>query len=139
LTGRIPRIVDAFRIKANGRLQTLKSTSLRGAVPINPREQDFFRTVIEERNKLDSRRDLSETERERLDKALKVLANSTSYGIYAEMQRKESVEKVSVKCRGIDQRWFRTRVKNPEEPGEYCFPPAAALITGARAPHAFAP
>jgi len=131
LTGRVPRILDAFRIKAIGKLPTLRGTSLRGGVPINPRSQDFFKTVIEERKNLASRKDLSDTERDRLDKALKVLANSTSYGIYAEMQRKESDKKVSVKCRGIDPRWFRCRVRNPDEPGEYCFPPAAALITGA--------
>ena len=36
---------------------------------------------------------LSDEERKRLDKALKVLANATSYGIFAEMMREESAKK----------------------------------------------
>ncbi len=59
--------------------------TLRGAVTIDPRSQDFFRTIIEERKRLALNKALSPEERERLDKALKVLANATSYGIFAEM------------------------------------------------------
>jgi hypothetical protein len=69
--------------------------------------------------------------KERLDKALKVLANAASYGIYAEMHRKESEREQSVKCHGIDAEPFRCRVAHPDIPGEYCFPPMASLITGA--------
>ena len=74
---------------------------------------------------------LSDEERQRLDKALKVLANATSYGIFAEMIREESAEKVAVTCYGIDPKPFDCRVLNPEHPGEYCFPPLASLITAA--------
>jgi hypothetical protein len=66
------------------------------------RDQDFFKIVIEERKRLPSRKELSEIEKERLDKALKVLANSTSYGIYAEMNRQETDAEVLVRCHGID-------------------------------------
>ena len=68
---------------------------------------------------------------ERLDKALKVLANSASYGIYAEMNRQESDHQVDVTCHGIDREPFVCRVAHPDVPGEYCFPPLASLITGA--------
>jgi hypothetical protein len=77
------------------------------------------------------RSDLSEIEKERLDKALKVLANAASYGIYAEMNRQESDSRVNVKCHGIDRKPFTCRVAHPDVPGEYCFPPFASLITGA--------
>jgi hypothetical protein len=73
---------------------------------------------------------LNDTERERLNKALKVLANATSYGIYAEMNREESDEPVNVKCHGVDAEPFNCRVAHPDVPGKYCFPPLAALITG---------
>ncbi|MHB8217803.1 MAG: hypothetical protein ACYDDS_17150 [Candidatus Sulfotelmatobacter sp.] len=66
-----------------------------------------------------------------LDKALKVLANATSYGIYAEMHRQESDRKQTVTCHGIDAEPFRCRVAHPDVPGEYCFSPIASLITGA--------
>jgi len=131
LSGRVPKIVDAFRIEPRGVLGTLESTKLRGEIKIRPRTQDFFKVVIEERQRLANRIRLSETERERLDKALKVLANATSYGIYAEMHRQESDQKVRVTCHGIDAQPFRPYVSNPDVPGEYCFPPLASLITGA--------
>ncbi len=131
LTGRIPKIVDAFRIKAHGKLPGLKTTKLRGAIEIDPRSQDFFKVVIEERRRLPSRTNLSDVERKRLDKALKVLANAASYGIYAEMIRQESDQKVNVTCHGIDTEPFTCRVAHPDVPGKYCFPPLASLITGA--------
>jgi hypothetical protein len=61
---------------------------------------------------------------------LKILANAASYGIYAEMNRQETEGKVSVLCRGIDAEPSSVRVEHPDVPGEYCFPPLAALITG---------
>ena len=131
LTGRIPKIVDAFRIEPHGPLQGMKPTKLRGTIEVDPPRQDFFKVVIEERKRLASRTDLSEAEKERLDKALKVLANATSYGIYAEMHRLESDHKVKVTCHGIDAEPFAPWVAHPDEPGEYCFPPLASLITGA--------
>ncbi len=131
LTGRVPRIVDAFAIEARGTLSSLHKITLRGTVPIDPRTQDFFRTVIEERKRLANNPALSDDERKRLDKALKVLANATSYGIFAEMRREEALKDVSVTCYGIDSEPFTCEVRNPERPGEYCFPPMASLITAA--------
>ena len=131
LTGRIPKIVDAFRLEAHGTLTGLMPVKLRGAIEVDPSKQDFFKVVIEERKRLSSRDDLGEAEKSRLDKALKVLANAASYGIYAEMIRQESEDKISVTCHGIDAEPFTCRVAHPEIPGKYCFPPLASLITGA--------
>lgn len=131
LTGRIPEIIDAFRIEPTGVLAGLKRIKLRGVVEVDPRKQDFFRVVIEQRKLLATRTDLSQIEKRRLDKALKVLANAASYGIYAEMNRQESDEKVNVTCHGIDAKPFPCTVTHPDVPGEYCFPPLASLITGA--------
>src|SRR5487761_185268 len=131
LTGKIPEIVDAFRIEAHGILPDLKSVKLRRAVEVDPTTQDFFKVVIEERQRLSGRSDLSETENERLNLALKVLANAASYGIYAEMIRQESDKQIKTTCYGIDEDPFVCKAVHPEVPGEYCFPPLASLITGA--------
>jgi hypothetical protein len=131
LTGRIPKIVDAFRIVPTGILPGLSPLKLRGSIDVDPGSRDFFKVVIEERKGLSSRTDLSANEKRTLDKALKVLANATSYGIYAEMNRQESDHHVKVTCHGIDAEPFTCRVAHPDVPGEYCFPPMAALITGA--------
>jgi hypothetical protein len=131
LTGKVPKIVDAFRIAPNGVLPELNPIKLRSAISVDPRKQDFFKVVIEQRQLLDSLVNLDRVEKRRLDKALKVLANATSYGIYAEMHREESEKKVDIFCQGIDARPYPCRVIHPETPGEYCFPPFASLITGA--------
>ena len=58
--------------------------------------------IVDERLRLSSRRDLPEVEKKRLEKALKVLASASSYGIYAQMDREDSDDKFNVTCHGID-------------------------------------
>jgi len=131
LTGKVPKIVDAFRFEPHGKLEGLNPVKLRGAIEVDPKKQDFFKVVIEQRKHLSTRTDLTETDRKRLDKALKVLANASSYGIYAEMIREEFDRKINVTCHGIDPTPYNCCVAHPETPGEFCFPPLASLITGA--------
>ncbi len=130
LTGRIPAIVDAFMIEAHGMLPTLTPSKLRGVVDVDPERDDFFRVIVEERLRLSSRRDVSDIERKRLEKALKILASATSYGIWAQMDRSEDEEKMEVTCHGIDPEPYSCKVPNVDFPGEFCFPPIASLITG---------
>ncbi len=131
LTGKIPKIVDAFRLVPHGKLDGLRSIRLGGEVNVNPLAQDLFKTVIEQRKSLSKREDLSKADVERLDKALKVLANATSYGIFAEMNRQETEKRTRVWCHGLDGEPYQCSVIHPEQPGEFCFPPLASLITGA--------
>lgn len=131
LTGKVPRIVEAFSIAPIGKAQGLKPIAFRGQVPIDPRSQDFFKVVIEERMRLAARTDLSVAERARLKRSLKTLGSATSYGIFAQMDRQESDRGVKLTCYGIDAETYECKVKHPEAPGEYCFPPLAALITSA--------
>ena len=133
LSGKTPEVLDAFRLEATGTQEGMRPTKLRGAVPVDPCKQDFFRVVIEERKRTQHNHTLDETERDRLDKALKVTANAGSYGIFAEMNRKEQPgnRKVPVTVWNSDGQPFTTKVAAPEEPGPYCFPPLAALITSA--------
>jgi hypothetical protein len=83
---------------------------LASRVQIDPANQDFFVAAIEERRRVTARTDWSESERERVSKALKVFANAASYGIYAEMHRQESNEEMDVECHGIDPTPFACRV-----------------------------
>ena len=132
LTGRTPKVLDAVRLQARGgKSPNLREAHLAGAVPINPRDQDFFRAVIEERQRA-RRSDLPADERKRIDAFLKVLANSASYGIYAEMVREELPRRQEevVDVHGALPQSFADSVPTPEEPGEFSFPPMAACITG---------
>jgi hypothetical protein len=130
LTGKQPRIVEAFKIESIGKAEGLKPIVFRGQVPIDPRSQDFFKVVIEERNRLAARADLDKSERDRLKRSLKTFGSATSYGIFAQMDRKESTKPVKLTCYGIDAEPYECAVKHPESPGEFCFPPLASLITG---------
>jgi hypothetical protein len=134
LAGKAPRVLRAVRLVASEERQAgLVPTALRGTVAVDPTGDDFFRTVIEERKRLDGQPGLSKEERDRLDLFLKVLANSTSYGVFAEMNRQdlgeEQRERVTV--HGLDDVPFAATVTGPEEPGAFCFPPLAAFIAAA--------
>lgn len=137
-TGRAPRVVKAVRFAAagGGRQQGLRPVRLRGAIDVDPLRVDFFRRVIEARQEIratvkgdEQRCSCSDC---RTQAFLKVLANAGSYGIFAEMIRREvargSKEKVTVHT-GTGS--FTAGVGAPEQPGEFCFPPIAACITGA--------
>ena len=97
---KIPLIVDAFKLVPVGKLAGLKTVRFGGEVEVNPKNQDLFRTLIEQRKSLNRRKELSEKDVDRLDKSLKVLANATSYGIFAEMNRQESEKRIKVQCHG---------------------------------------
>ena len=126
LTGRPPRILDAFRLVPGGRLGGLGPVALRGEVPVDPAADDFFAAVIERRAALPKGAD------RRLSSFLKVLANATSYGIFAETVRHElpGSETIDVAVYGLAGKRVRP-IPTPEEPGAYAFPPIAALITAA--------
>jgi hypothetical protein len=59
LTGRVPEIVEAFRIDPRGKLNKLLPIKLRNTIPVDPRSHDFFKVVIEQRKLLESRTDLT--------------------------------------------------------------------------------
>jgi hypothetical protein len=132
-TARVPEILDAFLIEPSGVLFELVPTKLRGIVEVDPEHDDFFRVIVEERLRLSSRADLSAIESKRLEKALKILASATCYGIYAQMDRQGEDDKVEVKCHGIDPDPYTCTVAHPEFSGEFWFAPLGSLITaGAR-------
>jgi hypothetical protein len=102
-------------------------------VQVDPEQDDFFKVIVEERLRLSSRGDLSDIETKRLEKALKILASATCFGIYAQMDRQGEDDKVEVTCHGIDPEPYTCKVAHPEFGGEFFFAPLASLITsGAR-------
>lgn len=129
--GRIPQIVDAFKLVPVGKLAGLRPVMLGGEVAVNPRTQDLFRTVIEQRKFVAKKKGIAQEDVDRLDKSLKVFANATSYGIFAEMNRQESEKRIKVQCHGLDPEPYECSVVHPEHHGEFCFSPLASLITGA--------
>jgi hypothetical protein len=127
LTGRPPRIVRALRFVPSGnKLDTLTPVRLRGQITVDPARDDFFRTVVEQRQQVKNT-DLT------LAAFLKVVANAGSYGIFAQMDAQElpTGQRKEVTVYGAASQPWTVAVSAPEQPGEYCFPPIAACITGA--------
>ena len=90
LTGKQPRITEAFKIEPVGKVEGLKAVEFRGQVPIDPRTQDFFKVGDRGAQSPAARTDLEKSERDRLKRSLKTFGSATSYGIFAQMDRKES-------------------------------------------------
>ncbi len=144
LTGRPPRILRAVRLMGEGRQAGLTAVKLRGTVSIDPVADDFFKYVATERYRAKRDHHLEPDERTRLVDFLKVLANSGSYGKFAQMDRREVSPRaskanarrkrsgVALRVHGRDGSFVRI-TRTPEVPGRFCFPPVAALISaGAR-------
>ncbi|MGB8964792.1 MAG: hypothetical protein WCB99_04030, partial [Candidatus Cybelea sp.] len=141
LSGKVPQIEEAFAIVPkrgkSGRIlrsRGLRPVKLLDAIEIDPRRENFFTRVIEARQLAKKDKELSDAERDRRDLGLKVIANSSSYGILAQMDPSDlpSRETAAVEVYGALGTYPTTTAK-PERPGQYFFPPIAALITaGAR-------
>ena len=95
LTGKVPRIVEAFRIAPIGKAKGLKELAFRGQVPIDPRSQDFFKAGDRGACAVRSPH-RSERRRARADATLaQDLGHATSYGIFAQMDRRRATRKSS--------------------------------------------
>lgn len=132
LTGEPPEIREAIRLLPEGTEDGLEPVALGGELKVDPRKEDFFQAVIERRKGMGE--DRPQAERDRLDRFLKTLANSGSYGSFAEIIRKRVAksEPETVQVHGRTGS-YPVETDRPEEPGEFCFPPLAALTTaGAR-------
>ncbi|GAA4403405.1 DNA polymerase [Tsukamurella soli] len=136
LTGKPPRVLRAVRFTSSRNLlHGLTEVRLRGEVPVDPATDDFFRTVVEERQRVKTagqgHPDNCPCQECSLAPFLKVLANAGSYGIFGEMNRHEQSKPMTVTVYGAFESPWETTTSAPELPGEYCFPPIAACITGA--------
>ena len=128
LTRRTPKVLEAVRIVPLGRQKGLRHLKLRGQVSVDPTTDDLFRHVIELR-KGELSKDGS-LEAGRLSEFLKLLANSTSYGIFAEMNPRYPTRKKPLNVNVFAVGHSVLEVAHPEDPGRWCFPPLAAFIAG---------
>ena len=137
LTGKAPHIVEAVAFEA-GAMQTGLSTIDVNGNPnynVDPVKQDFFKRVIELRKATQARiADADNHEKKALEAeqhALKICANSTSYGIWMQINVNKKARKEKAKIYGHDGASFERLTGKVEEPGEYSHPLISSLITGA--------
>ena len=126
LTGKTPRIRRATSYAPGSMQDGLRSIDLFGRPDcrIDPRTDDLFVKLI-------NLRDEAKTRKDPIQHQLKVLANSTCYGILVEMNRDDAPKPEPLLVLGPDGRAFETQSRAIEEPGKYFHPLLATLITGA--------
>jgi len=137
MTNERPTILRAYRVvpkrNANGTIKTvpgLRAVDFAGYATIDPALEDVFARVIEQRQAAKRDETLSSEERKRLDKGLKVIANATAYGIYAEVNAQDEGDVTTVLVRDGGEP-FEIVTDAPELPGRFYFAPIATAITAA--------
>ena len=135
LGGKSPEILEAIVFSAKEPQTGLKATSIAGNsnYRVDPDKDDFFKRLIDLRTSIKARLKNS-TAKEALNsdqQALKILANSTSYGIFVEMIVRDLDAPEKLICHGPAENEFPVESKKVEEQGRYFHPLLATLITGA--------
>ncbi|HEV2490023.1 MAG TPA: hypothetical protein VGT03_09465 [Candidatus Acidoferrales bacterium] len=121
LTGKSPRIIKAIRMVPHGRQSALKESNLARIVPVDPRTNDFFRHVVEQKS-------LHKPKNKALSYFLKILGNAGSYGLFVEVNPDKVSKPVNIKVfSGEISRDLNRR--DVEKTGAWYFPPMASLIT----------
>lgn len=124
-TGRTPQIERAVTFKPGSIQDGLKTFNLfsNPEYQIDPRKDDLFTKLI-------NLRDLTPKSKPE-NKALKILANSTCYGILVEVLRDNAPKQEPIVVYGPDGASMQTVSVAIEEPGKYFHPLLATLITSA--------
>jgi hypothetical protein len=131
LTGKPPTILQAVRLRPVGTVAGLTPLRLPGGRLVDPRTQDPFQVMTEQRQLVRQDPALDPEERDRVQLFLKITANAGAYGIWAEYNRQDlpAGETTLVTVHGLHDQPFTDRVSAPEGPGRFCYPPLAAVLT----------
>ena len=121
LQGKIPRVLKAVRMQPSGQQKNLSNTDLAKMVPIDPRKDDFFVRVIEQRNRLKrSNRSVSDF--------LKVVGNAGSYGLFVQVDPESLQKPKNIRVYSGEKSFVQPSLY-VEKTGPWYFPPLASLIT----------
>ena len=137
LTGKSPQIVEAIAFSPGRPQPGLKAIDFNGnpEYRIDPYSMDLFKHIIELRQSVKVRmKCTSDDEKDRLDidqHALKICANSTSYGIWVEVNVEKRRNTFSASVHNSIGDPFDFETDKAEMPGEFFHPLLATLITGA--------
>ena len=134
LGGNAPKVLSAIRFEAVGPQQDLTPIQLAG-VEVIPERDDFYALLINQRRRVQAEEDAAaEADKSALNavqQGLKILANSTSYGISVELNVQAVERAKTVKCYDFSGQGQPIICNKIEEPGRYFHPLLGTLITGA--------
>jgi hypothetical protein len=126
LTGKCPEIEEAITYRPGPRQEGLKPAAILGRkdYTIHPDSDDFYLSLID-------LRDEAKNNGDSIEKTLKIIANSTSYGIFIEINRDDAPKAERLDVFGPNGKRCELETRAIEEPG-VCFNPLlGVLITGA--------
>lgn len=126
LSGKTPVIDEAITFFPGPPQDTLKPLDLFGnpAYRVDPRTDDVF-------NRLIDLRDEAKAAGDPIEKAIKIIANATSYSIFIEVQRDDAPKPEPLHVWDQDGKRLETTSTALEQPGRFFHPLLATLITGA--------
>jgi len=126
VTGRCPRIEKALTYRPGAPQKGLVPTKILGRddFTIDPLREDFFTRLVD-------LRDEAKAQGSPREKALKIIANSTSYGIFIEVNRDDAPKAEPLTVFGPNGERQELTTKAIEDPGRYFNPLLGVLITGA--------
>lgn len=131
LAGAQLRVTRAIRLVGIGMQSSLRPVRFRGDLLIDPTVDDPFIAMVEARQRVLRDPALPEEERKRREQSLKITVNSAAYGVLARFDRHELPKPIELLVYGPDDEPIPRSTPSPEDPGPYCWPPAAANITAA--------
>lgn len=137
LIGKAPKVLEAVAFDPGPMQPDLRPVNISGESEyrVDPVETDFFKRVIELRKETQGRMNAaSGAEKAVLNGAqhnLKICGNSTSYGIWLQMNVAKRSERFTATVIGHDGEAFERETNKAEKPGEYFHPLLGSLITGA--------
>jgi len=126
LTGKSPEIEEAVTYRPGPRQESLKPVKILGRddYTIDPYTDDFYLSLIDLRDEAKAKGDP-------IEKTLKIIANSTSYGIFIEVNRDDAPKAKFLHVYGPNDDCLEINSKVIEEPGRFFHPLLGVLITGA--------
>ena len=137
LSRKSPEILEAITFEPGAPQEGLRPIDIAGNPDyhIEPYEDDFFKRLIELRKATQARKGgATGAELDSLDteqNALKIAANSVSYGIYIEINVDSRARKSKTTVHSSTSEPFSFETDKSEMPGSYFHPLLGSLITGA--------
>lgn len=137
LSGKTPEIIEAVTFDPGPPQTGLSPVNLFGRLPIDPAKDDVFRDLIAMRDAESQRAETAPPEdREAIEafrQFLKIVVNSSSYGIFMQLDVEDEDErrKARVRVHTAEGEPFVANVSKIERPGLCFYPLLGTLITGA--------
>jgi hypothetical protein len=120
LTGKAPKVLRAIQMIPHGVQRGLRKVELRGVIPVDPGRQDFFKHVVEQRERF--------AKKDPQGLFLKTMANAGSYGLFVELISTRLRKRKEISIFSGEKR-HRIKASVIEQPGRWYCPPVASLIT----------